>query len=128
MVLNWHPAMVLSMTQPGEFTLAGAASLGGNLRAAGVVWHPIPVADYGTPDHSGARLWPDISVQAARVLAEGGNILIHCFGGCGRSGMVALRLMVEAGEAPDVALRRLRNVRPCAVETPAQHHWAISAV
>ena len=50
--------------------------------------------------------------------------MIHCFGGCGRSGMAALRLMVEAGEDADEALERLRAVRPCAVETDAQLRWA----
>ncbi|MDH5531227.1 MAG: protein phosphatase, partial [Paracoccaceae bacterium] len=44
--------------------------------------------------------------------------------GCGRSGMAVLRLMVEAGEPVDVALIRLRKVRPCAVETDAQLAWA----
>ena len=51
-------------------------------------------------------------------------MLVHCRGGCGRSGMAVLRLMVEAGEAPEEALARLRAVRPCAVETEAQMDWA----
>ena len=38
--------------------------------------------------------------------------------------MAVLRLMIEAGEAPEVALPRLRAVRPCAVETEAQMTWA----
>ena len=33
--------------------------------------------------------------------------------------------MVEAGEQPDVALARLRTVRPGAVETEAQMTWAL---
>ena len=61
------------------------------------------------------------------ALRGGGRVLVHCRGGCGRSGMVALRLMIEAGEAPDEALSRLRSVRPCAVETKAQMGWAMAA-
>lgn len=38
--------------------------------------------------------------------------------------MAVLRLMVEMDEAPEAALARLRAVRPCAVETVAQHDWA----
>jgi protein-tyrosine phosphatase len=45
-------------------------------------------------------------------------------GGCGRSGSVALRLMVETGEAAADAFIRLRAARPCAVETDAQYRWA----
>src|SRR5690606_33735699 len=58
------------------------------------------------------------------ALEGGGRVLVHCLGGCGRSGMVALRLMIGAGETPEVALRHLRGVRPCAVETEAQLAWA----
>jgi hypothetical protein len=32
--------------------------------------------------------------------------------------------MVEAGEEPSAALKRLRAVRPCAVEMPEQFEWA----
>ncbi len=55
---------------------------------------------------------------------QGGRVLVHCMGGCGRSGMALLRLMVESGEPADRALARLRAVRPCAVETPEQLAWA----
>ena len=41
-----------------------------------------------------------------------------------RSGMIALRLMVERGADPDEALKRLRAVRPGAVETDEQRLWA----
>ena len=51
-------------------------------------------------------------------------MVVHCMGGCGRSGMILLRLMIDAGETPDSALARLRTARPCAVETKAQMRWA----
>ena len=56
----------------------------------------------------------------------GGRILIHCRGGCGRTGMIVLRVMIEFGEDPDKALKRLRKIRPCAVETKPQEIWARS--
>ena len=39
--------------------------------------------------------------------SDKGCTLVHCYGGCGRSGIALLRLMCEAGEAPDHALERL---------------------
>ncbi|MDG0986802.1 MAG: protein-tyrosine phosphatase family protein, partial [Paracoccaceae bacterium] len=57
---------------------------------------------------------------------EGSRILVHCRGGCGRTGMIVLRIMVEFGENPDKALQRLRRIRPCAVETKDQENWARS--
>ena len=71
-----------------------------------------------------AALWPELSALAHDELAQGGRVLAHCFGGCGRSGMVLMRLMVEAGEDADPALARLRDVRSCAVEAKAQRIWA----
>ena len=44
--------------------------------------------------------------------------------GCGRAGMMVLRLMIAAGEEANTALVRLRAARPCAVETDDQMRWA----
>ena len=67
----------------------------------------------------------EAAARAKALLAQGGRVLVHCFGGCGRSGMAALRLLVELGEDPDEALARIRAVRSCAVETEAQMAWAM---
>ena len=53
-----------------------------------------------------------ISQVAYRVLSDKGCTMVHCFGGCGRSGIALLRLMCEAGEAPDHALERLERSAP----------------
>ncbi|MEM7241871.1 MAG: protein-tyrosine phosphatase family protein, partial [Pseudomonadota bacterium] len=58
------------------------------------------------------------------VLRDQGKIFIHCRGGCGRTGMLAMRLLILQGEDPDAALARLRQVRPCAVEKKSQEFWA----
>ncbi|MGL4279465.1 MAG: protein-tyrosine phosphatase family protein, partial [Albidovulum sp.] len=84
----------------------------------------LPVADFAAESTALAEGWDAVSGEARAVLAAGGRVLIHCMGGCGRSGMAALRLMVEAGEAPEAAMVRLRRARPCAVETGDQYDWA----
>ena len=70
------------------------------------------------------NLWDPISTNIHQKINDGDKILVHCRGGCGRTGMIVLRIMVEFGEDPDEALERLRKVRPCAVETKAQENWA----
>lgn len=116
------PDLVLTMTERAEMATLGAADLPEWLAAQGIDWRHFPIADFSTPP-AGAD-WATPSAQATAVLARGGRVLTHCRGGLGRSGMVALRLMVEAGEAPMAALARLRSVRPGAVETSAQLAWA----
>ena len=121
---DWKPAIVLTLTPETELAEAGARSLGADLQAMGTRWVHFPVRDFSTPAPRTDMGWPAISAQILAALRGGGRVLVHCRAGRGRSGMAALRLMIEAGEDPSEALRRLRRVRPGAVETEAQWHWA----
>ena len=123
-LMGWAPDLVLSMTEMREMVQLGAGDLGETLESAGITWHHLPIRDFGAPPVEVQAVWPAVSAQARGILAEGGKVLAHCRGGCGRSGMVLLRLMVELGEDPAEALERLREARPCAVETEGQRVWA----
>lgn len=123
-LLRWGPALVITMTQQSELAQGGADRLGRDLAQAGVGWLHCPVPDFGVPD--GNWSWSATSGAALGALADGGRVLVHCRGGCGRSGMLCLALMIAAGEGSEAALTRLRHVRPCAVETEDQMRWATS--
>ena len=114
------PDLVLSLVQIHEYPRHNAPTLTADLAALGIAQIRFAVRDFGTPD---TARWQDLSPRLHGALALGQRVLIHCLGGCGRSGSIALRLMVETGEDPDAALIRLRAVRPCAVETKAQLRW-----
>lgn len=118
-VVAWGPDLVVSMTLLSEMGAAGG--LANDLEALGIAWRHLPVEDYGIPDATATA-----SVADIMVLANGQRALIHCYGGCGRSGMLALRLMIHAREPAAAALKRLRAVRPCAVETDEQLRWAMA--
>lgn len=123
-IYQWKPGLVFSMTTEAEHVAAGAPRLGVDLQSMACRWLHLPVPDFGTPPPEVAAKWPAASRSARQALGGGGRVLVHCRGGCGRSGMAVLRLMVECGEDPAQALARLRSVRPCAVETDAQLDWA----
>ena len=123
-IVAWAPEVVLTLTGAEEMAGHGAGALGAALEAAGIGAVHLPVPDYGTPGPEAEARWPGISRRLRAVLVPGGRVLVHCLGGCGRSGMIALRLMIEAGEPAAPALARLREARPCAIETGAQHLWA----
>ena len=123
-IQQWSPAMVLTMTEQHELDEIGVADLGARVRSMGCEWEHLPIVDFGGPGKSSASRWPGLSVRLHDILSNGGGVLLHCRGGRGRSGMIAMRLMVEAGETPDDALQRLRAVRRGAVETEEQRVWA----
>lgn len=123
-ILRWAPGLVLTMTTAGELAMTGAGGFGKDLAVAGIHWRHLAIQDYGAPGAATTKLWPEAARAAIEVLGQGGRVLAHCFGGCGRSGMAVLRLMIEAGEAPETALLRLRAARSCAVETDGQLAWA----
>lgn len=123
-IRDWKPSLVITLTTLAEETDAGLTNLGARLQDAGARWVHFPVDISGAPALARSETWHQASKIALSALRGGGRVLIHSARGRGRSGMAALRLMVEAGEPPDQALERLRALRPCAVETPAQIAWA----
>ena len=110
---DWQADLVLTLLEEMP------PDLGAALARAGIAQRHFPIVDYGVPTGD----WAALSTDLRRILAVGGRVVIHCRAGCGRTGMIALRLMLEAGEAD--ALARLRAVRPCAIETDAQMAWAL---
>ncbi len=121
---RFGPSIIISLTEATEREAHGGEGLLSALAEAGLAWTKFAVRDFGIPDAETDARWPDLSARAHAVLEQGGKVFVHCLGGKGRSGMVALRLMVEAGENPEGALERLRTARPGAVETDAQLGWA----
>jgi protein-tyrosine phosphatase len=124
-LMDWAPDLVLSLTSLEEMSRLDGGDLPENLARRRIGWLHLPVEDFGIPED--AADWGAASVTIRARLASGGRVAIHCRAGCGRTGMAALRLMVETGEGGAEALARLRAARPCAVETDAQYRWATGA-
>jgi protein-tyrosine phosphatase len=121
-VRTWGADVVLTLVEQAELEALGLASLPDEVTRAGMAWRHFPIVDFGVPQGGD---WPTLSADLRALLVRGGRVMIHCRGGCGRTGMIALRLMLETGEAPTPALARLRAARPCAIETDAQLAWAL---
>jgi protein-tyrosine phosphatase len=121
-IVAFGPAVAVSMTEAEEMARAGVADLPDRLAAHGVAWRHFPVVDYGAPAADDPR-WPPLASELHGALDAGGRVFLHCHGGRGRSGMVALRLLVERGLQPAAALAAIRAARPGAVETEAQEDW-----
>ncbi|SPF77859.1 phosphatase domain-containing putative toxin [Pseudoprimorskyibacter insulae] len=124
---EWAPRFVVSLTGQAELAAAGLSHFGELVEEHGASWLHMPITDMGVPDTGFDADWPANAQRLRNALDMGQRVAIHCHGGCGRTGMIALRLMVEEGEDPQDALTRLRDARPCAVETEGQLGWALQA-
>ncbi|WP_171210179.1 MULTISPECIES: protein-tyrosine phosphatase family protein [unclassified Ruegeria] len=124
-IAAWAPDLVITLTTAEELAQLGASALGRDVENIGAKWVHFPIADFGTPEDDAQSTWEDVRALGLCQLSGGGRVLVHCRGGCGRSGMVVLRLMIDSGEAPVEALARLRKTRVCAVETQGQMDWAM---
>lgn len=120
----WPATILLSMTERNESNAKGAAGLEVALAEVGIQHLQFPIRDFDAPDPA-SLAWEALAPQLHAALDGGARILLHCMGGKGRSGMVAVRLMIERGMAGKDAVALVRRVRPGAVETEAQLAWAI---
>ncbi len=127
-IARWGADIVVSMTTTAEMARFGMDDLAADLASMGIEHAHFPIADFNAPppDALSDTPWAELSARLHEILDGNGAVLLHCMGGKGRSGMVALRLMVERGQPPDAALAMLRRVRPGAVETAAQLAWGKS--
>ncbi|MFD1327170.1 phosphatase domain-containing putative toxin [Mycoplana ramosa] len=126
-IADWEANSVISMTDWVEMEARGCSDLGARLAERDIAWFHLPIRDFAGPGGLAEAKWPQYSAELHEILDRGGAVLAHCHGGHGRAGMVALRLLVERGEDPGIALRRIRAVRPGAVQTEGQYRWAVSA-
>ncbi|GGF48716.1 hypothetical protein SAMN05216376_10325 [Mameliella alba] len=124
---SWRPAMVISLVSHVEMLEAGAKTLGQDVQDKGTRWVHMPIKRGEAPNATVEEDWPKVSTQVRKALLGGGRVMLHSRDGKGRSGMMALRLMIEAGEAPDEAEARLQSVQRGAHLESWQRNWSLQA-
>lgn len=126
-VRSWGARAVVTLVEEHVLEVLNVQPMGVEVRKRGMQWYHLPIVDVQPPGPSFEQEWMQIGPALGRMLEEGGRVLVHCRGGLGRAGTVAALLLVATGEAPLVAIRRVRSARPGAIETPAQeayvHIW-----
>ena len=115
---------VVTLLEPDELRWLGITRLGDGVERRGMEWLHMPIRDVSTPGSAFEARWPVFSRGLRARLDAGDNILVHCRGGIGRAGTIAARLLAESGVDPNEAIRRVRVVRPGALETTMQEERA----
>jgi protein-tyrosine phosphatase len=88
---------------------------------AGLAFRSLPIPDFGVPDHAE---FAEPLRELTGELDQGRHVAIHCWGGVGRSSLLAAALLVLRRETPDAAWRRIALARGLPVpETDEQRRW-----
>jgi len=123
-IVAWGARTIVTLLESRELAYLAITRLGVEVQRRGMEWLHLPIPDVGTPGPEFEAEWPAVSDHLRSRLYAGENIVVHCRGGVGRSGMIAARLLAESGVDAEEAIARVRAVRPGAIETWEQEQWA----
>lgn len=85
---------VISLLKPTEVKTLQMTEEPDLCKAQQLSFTHFPIKDMGVPEISALKA---LNMQLKQQLANGGHIAIHCHGGRGRAGTVAISLMIEHG-------------------------------
>ncbi len=125
-VIKDSASFLLTLIEDHEFALLKVKDLGIRAKEMGIEWLHLPIQDVSTPGKEFMEDWPKHSLYIRKLLLQKKNVVIHCRGGIGRTGLVAVMLLVDMGMNPGKALDLVRTVRSHAVETPKQEDFCLS--
>jgi protein-tyrosine phosphatase len=115
---------IVSLLEAAESSMLGLDTEAEVVTDNGMSFISFPITDYGVPSSQG-----DFSILIADLfqqLKEGSNVLLHCRGGVGRSGLVAAGVLLQTGLDPIPAFNCVSDKRGIRVpETTQQRDWLI---
>lgn len=121
----WGAATVITLIESHEFELLSVTELGRKVEEQGMNWEHMPVTDVSIPDQRFYGQWRSRGAELRGLCDRGERILVHCRGGLGRAGIIAAQLLVESGIPPNLAIKRVREARPGAIETNEQENYVL---
>uniref|UniRef100_G3MT57 protein-tyrosine-phosphatase n=1 Tax=Amblyomma maculatum TaxID=34609 RepID=G3MT57_AMBMU len=107
----------------GELSLYRVPTLLAEYQNHGMTVHHHPVPD-GLPPGIGQLL--DILREIGEAIQQGNRVLVHCFGGLGRTGVVAACLLLNLDDkmTPEHAVRKVQELRGTrAIQTVKQYNF-----
>ena len=117
-LVGWRPTVLVSLLEPGELKALKGLRPEVRFEAEALEWRHLPLREHQPPDARFERAWIFGGAELRDLLSRGGRILLHCTGDGGRAAYLAARLLVEMGEDPETAWRKVRTVRPGRAENP----------
>lgn len=116
-------AGVITLMPHNELAANGAEQIAQQCQALALAWYHLPVADEQVPLEAFGEGWRASHQAILEHLRGGCSLAIHCKGGSGRTGLIAARILIEAGIARDEAIALVQALRPKAIQHPAHVNW-----
>lgn len=110
--------VVVSFLEDHEYELIRIPSFFEEAGRRNIRVHRFPIQDRGVPDDKGALLALIETVDG--LIAAGGNVMMHCRGGIGRTGLVAACLLVYRGFSAERAIAIVKDTRVGALDQENQ--------
>ena len=116
---------LVSLLTPPEIIRAGLQREQEFFQQAGGQFHAHPIADRGIPDDAAAFVALASTLYAH--VSAGETVVAHCWGGIGRSGLLACSIMCCHGLEPAAAIELATTTRGLrSPETDAQHNFLLT--
>ena len=124
-IAGWQRASIdtvcslLALDEEAELDLTQEAQ---TVQAHGMTFVSLPMPDGDIPASS--VLFSEALARLDAELTAGRNVVLHCRQGIGRTGLVAMCLLIKTGLGADTAIQRVSKARKAAVpETQKQRQW-----
>jgi len=118
--------VLVTLIEDHEFEEMRVTALSQTAKAYGLSWYHLPILDKGVPYNDFEEKWSQAGSDLRTHLFTGDNIVIHCKGGQGRTGLVTARLLIELDEKTESAVKKVRDARPGTIETKEQESFVIN--
>lgn len=119
-ISDWGATALVTLIEDHEIEGLQVRGIEAECQRHGIDWLHLPIPDVSTPSDEFEAAWATVGEGLRSRLRNDFNVLVHCKGGLGRAGTIAARLLVELGADPKEAMRKVRAVRPGAIETVEQ--------
>lgn len=111
--------LLLSLMQENEYPDLAAFDAAMSLNR--IKWVRVPLVPGGVPID--VPEWTSIRAMLLERIRHGDFVAIHCWGGLGRTGVVAADLLKAFGFDSGEAISHVREVRPGTIESETQELW-----